>query len=157
MSEWRIIEDEAWEMLEDIAAERETRRRDDRNYKQLTKNPHFCGLVGQEVYAQETGLIPDYTIRPNGDGGQDFQDGIDVKTCTYWKDPYLKENPSRAKWPVGFALVAVKLDERKGRVVGFATVKMVKAAERIDWGYGPKLSLHGDQLISLKDWINGKR
>jgi hypothetical protein len=109
--------------------------------REQSRLAHFYGLLGEKVYSLETGL-PMYTrYEKNGDSGIDFPDGTNVKTSTYYFDPWLKVSPSELGVARRYVLVGLDVDMRRAGICGIATSIQVRAAPLRDWGNGPMHSL----------------
>lgn len=103
-----------------------------RSTRNLTNNPHFYGKVGEFIFKQEFGLDPDMSINIQGDSQDFIYKGkkIDIKTTTYWKDPFLREFSNPRKVPDIYVLVAVQtINENNGDVFG----------EIVGWCYSEEL------------------
>jgi hypothetical protein len=140
-----------WDVIVAKAEEREQQKRRFQSSKlwRGSGSTHLPGLAGEVVYALATGQKADIRLRVTGDNGIDFPDGVDVKTSTYWRDPWLKVPQTTRRWPSYFALVALDLDDKRGRVMGLITPEALQRhGELLVWNAaaGPQWSLSGDVL-----------
>ena len=117
------------------------------------------GDLGEKVYSITTGLAMNEDVIIGGVKGDDFPDGINVKTtpfidgrCNLIVEPASHDQipPSR-----GYACVAIMLDGSAvyGVILGWASNKEVTEAPMQDYGYGPKLSIHHTSLHRPLRWI----
>lgn len=121
---------------------------------------HKIGLLAETVIYLETGLLPDYSLKVQGDGGVDFNWSsrvYDIKGSRNHDDPHLKQYlssglPKGFKHPDVYILVHtpstrdnVKVPLYKGRVVGWATPKQLmresyklhrENGEKVEENYG---------------------
>ena len=111
---------------------------------------HWYGLLGEVVYSLETKQLVNFKEIDCGDSGSDFPDGYDAKAVTFWQDPWLKVPINTHKWPDnGFAVIALNIDRREGKLVGWATIDMVKSAKVKEWNpqAGPQYSIPPHELL----------
>lgn len=150
-SGWWYLKD-AWEALEKIAHEREVQKFSLRSGRQLSKwSTHLVGLVGEAVVAAQSGLDLDSRLIAAGDDGHDFTVGgktVNVKTSCYVGDPHLKVMKREKKFCDYYVLVEAEMVCRRARVVGYATIDMVKDAKVRSYGHGLVYSLTADALKS---------
>jgi len=145
---------EYWDAIYCMALARHTQKRKFRSSNLWTakENTHFYGLCGEVVVALETGLKVDRSLRINGDPGYDFVVNgctFDVKTSTFWHSPDLKEFTNKELVADEYILVALDMERRRGRVVGWVTREQLVSAHTIDYGYGPRLSISQDRFVEL--------
>lgn len=103
-----------------------------RSTRNLTDNPHFYGKIGEFIFKEEFGLDPDMSVSIAGDNYDFTYNGkkIDIKTTTYWKDPYLREFSNPRKVPDIYVLVAIQtINMNSGEVY----------AEIVGWCYSNEL------------------
>lgn len=136
-----------WAWLAAVAAERDAQKRPFATSRYWNNDSHFIGLLGELVYALETDQAPDVALRIDGDQGEDFE-RVDVKTCVYWRDPYLKHPVNAKWWPASFALVILDQEEQRGMLVGVVDAERVRQAPVRDWGHGPQYSLRGRECLN---------
>jgi len=128
-----------WDELKAIADGRDRQKSGYSSSRYWNRESHFHGLLGEQVYGASIGMEPDKTLRALGDGGIDFPD-TDVKTSTFWNDPWLKVPPTDK--PVGkYPLVALDIKGKRGYVACIFYRPEVGSAPLKDWGHGPMLSL----------------
>jgi hypothetical protein len=113
---------------------------------------HFTGICGEYCTSLETGLSMDENLLVEGDPGHDFvykDVSYDTKTANFWTEPHLKEFTNRSKWADVYILAALK-DYRWVRLVGWVTLKQLRAARLSNYGHGDMLSVTCDDLCDLK-------
>lgn len=111
---------------------------------------HWYGLLGEVVYSLETKQLVNFEEIDSGDSGSDFPDGYDTKAVTIWDDPWLKVPTKTHKWPEdGFAVIALNIDKREGKLIGWATIEMIKSAGVRVWNHdaGPQYSIPPHELL----------
>lgn len=115
------------------------------------KNSRFYGFLGEQTVSLKLGIPINKSILPNfqGDGGQDFEN-CDVKSVTYWRDPWLKleTNLIKAKY---YILVGLDLEDKRGWIPGFATNEEISNSQIKDWGYGKRFSIHYSKLSPIEE------
>ena len=134
-----------WDKLKAEADRRLQSKRSFVAHRCCISQGHFYGLLAEYVYGELTGQQVNFDLRSEGDGGCDFPD-TDVKGCTYWKDPWLKQpvdKPVRAK---NYVLVGLDIENKKGYVVGYATDEELKKARVFNWGHGDQYAIRGRDL-----------
>lgn len=144
-----------WLTIERLAQKRHNQKEAFESSRHWTKknNTHFCGLCGEVIVAIKAGLKVDRELRVNGDPGFDFnEDGTlyDVKTSTYWNSPHLKEFTDSNKRPDVYILVALDLNKKRGRVVGWVLWSQLQRAKKRDYKYGPRLSVTESEINGMK-------
>jgi hypothetical protein len=132
---------------------RETRRRD--ALSAMAANTHrwnlrhnLMGVAGEAFFSQVCGH-PWNEGGPILDGGTDFP-GVDVKASRHLHAPTLVKAPGSVKAPV-YALVAFDLDHKRGRLVGYATRRMLAEAPVTENSYGPVHTLSEAELLSADE------
>jgi hypothetical protein len=129
------------------------------DWRAAGRNPfhkNFCGDLAEAVYAITTGLSMNEEVVRGGVPGDDFRDGVNVKhseflssKCNLIVEPGLKR-PTH-----GYALVALSVrDVVRGVILGWASNEEVDAAPLVDYGYGPKPSIHHTRLHRPTRWLN---
>lgn len=86
--DWKSISDLsdtiAEEIIDETSNERENLHKYDPSGRQLTKQTHRIGLLGEFAFAKLVGIFPDISKKRNGDMGIDFEipllATVDVKT-----------------------------------------------------------------------------
>lgn len=112
-----------------------------------SKDSHYLGLLGEYIFCETFDLAMNWKVHLLGDGGTDFLD-VDVKTCTYWRRPFLKGDvKGRTETSRLVSLVILDLPTMRGKVVGVVHRTVLNAAPLVDWGYGPKPSLNARGVI----------
>lgn len=130
-----------------------------RSTRNLTNNPHFYGKIGEFIFKEEFGLNPDMSISIQGDSCDFTYKGkkIDIKTTTYWKDPYLREFSNPRKVPDIYVLVAVQTVNKNtgevfGEIVGWCYSEELLSTQLKDLGnLGKRHLLSRDELRDIKD------
>lgn len=102
------------------------------------------------MYGLDTDQSVDFEVRAGGAAGQDFADGCDVKTVTFYSDPWLKVSVNSSQWAAHYAVVALNVPKKCGRLMGHATLAMVQSASVRDWGYGPQYSIPPAKLVIFR-------
>ncbi len=132
------------------------------DWRTAGRDPHavnFRGDLGEAVYSLTTGLPMNETVQIGGIKGDDFPDGINVKhtpfispKCCLIVEPDI---PSDRKPSRGYALVALDVSDDRviGCILGWASNRMVEEAELVDYGYGPKRSIHHTALYRPHSWL----
>lgn len=108
---------------------------------------HWYGLLGEIVYGLATDQPVDFEVHAGGDGGTDFADGCDVKTVTFYSDPWLKVPIHSKHWSDRYAVVALNVPKKCAQLVGYATLAQVVKATQRNWGFGPQYSIPPRDLI----------
>jgi hypothetical protein len=143
---FRVDLSSEWETIHKIADERDAQKRNFKSSRYWNENSHFYGCLGEVAYALVVKKKFDDILKVMGDDGSDV-DGYDVKTSTYYNDPWLKHDPNSKKLPEkGFVLVGLNVKEKYAIVYGMATVDKMCFAEFVNWGNGDMLSIHFSQL-----------
>lgn len=139
-----------WERLRILAEQRYEQKDGFSSSRYWNQDSHFLGLCGELLYALATRQKIDTELRITGDGGTDFPGGVDVKTCRFETDAYLKAPVGTKRWPDIFVLCYVDKEQRRGRILGWAWSDDLWATGEIrDFGYGPTYTLHQDRLRAL--------
>jgi hypothetical protein len=118
---------------------------------------HVRGLKGEIAFADFYGLKPDLQIRPEGDGGVDFEVEwlgddvtVDVKTTTYTGNPGLLVRENAANRADRYVLAIV--DGTEVRLVGFASCDtMLDAPVTEHTGHMRNHMVRADDLRALPD------
>ena len=120
----------------------------------LHNNPHYIGALAECIFADQFGLSRNWNVRYQGDDGHDFLlNGwkIDIKACTYWRYPDLKEFPNVCQSPDIYVLAALDLNRHRGRLVGFCSAYRLFLTPPSDYrGLGLRYWISGDSLCT--DW-----
>lgn len=137
-----------------IVAAGRTRDRRKKNYQSAdyrNDDSAAVGVAGEYVYALFTDSEVDLSYKPEGDGGMDFP-GVDVKTSTFPSDPHLKLFEKDFSKPAErFVLVALCLQKRQARLVGWISKDDAKqVATRRDYGYGNVFSIGWQDLQPME-------
>jgi single-strand DNA-binding protein len=134
-----------WGRITERASERNAQKVPYASSRYWHRDTHFVGLCGEWCYAVISGQVVDERLLAEGDGGSDFGP-VDVKTTTYWREPWLREFTKTRHPPLYYALVAVDLERRRARYVGYADRELVTTAPIEDLRHGWRFVLRGDQL-----------
>lgn len=137
-----------WSVIQSIGIQRDQQKRSFRSTRDWNSDSHIVGFAGEVVFGVATGKPVDGILRIDGDDGTDVDD-VDVKTTKYWREPLLKHGvgePLRASW---VALVAMDLDAKRGRVVGVVTKNDLLSAPTMDFGYGLRHTLTGQEVAKI--------
>jgi hypothetical protein len=118
---------------------------------------HVRGLKGEIAFAEFYGLQPDLQIRPEGDGGVDFEVEwlgsdvtVDVKTTTYQENPGLLVRENAANRADRYVLAIV--DGTEVRLVGFASCDTILDAPVTEHtGHMRNHMIRADDLRALPD------
>lgn len=142
-----------WDWLHWLGGEREKQKEHYASTRNWNDEPHVIGLLGEQVYALETGQAINTALNRGGDSGIDFPDGTDVKTVTYWQDPYLKVSPDelRVGRALRYALVVVDEQAKRGALIGVASPAQVRSARLHVWKKVPMHSLHYSEIEPLPE------
>jgi len=136
------------ENIEIIANRRHAQKKGFKSSLYLNSHSHLLGYQGEAIYAIETGQKTNKNLLVNGDIGYDFADGADIKTCKYWRDPWLKHPLNQEIKAKKLVLVAFDQELYRGCVVGWATPEEILNAPIYTWteAAGPQRSLSHNQL-----------
>lgn len=143
VNEWRYFTDGEWSMFEQRAAERDAVSNRVEWTRRWSESFNLLGVVGEALFGELTGQERSDRF---GDGGEDFP-GVDVKATSHHKNPRLLRlatDPLRAEY---FALVAVNLEIKRARYVGYATREALAQAPQFEYGYGPTRTLFEEDLL----------
>ena len=149
--EWCCIDlSPDWDQLTEIGEERNDQKREFASTRQLTTNPHFDGICGEWAYGMLYGIRPNVQLLVQGDPNPDFS-GVEVKTSSYWQDPWLRMFPDDRFNAQCFVLVALNKPDRSARVWGWASPEEIQntAVEHIP-GQGFRHVLRTDQLHKME-------
>lgn len=142
-----------WDRLHGIAQERDRQKSSYATSKLLcAHSTNFIGLVGEKCLALKLGLDIDERLLAQGDGGKDFVVGAqrhDIKTTTYYNDPYLVEflPEDKLSEPSDIYFLAVVMEPvRLCRIAGWVTREKLLAADTRDFGHGPRLCIPEREL-----------
>ena len=112
---------------------------------------NFVGLIAEAAYSRISRLpwSPERKVaklREHGlrDGGLAFP-GVDVKGTLHSPPLLMRLRTDPLKAP-NFALIAVDLDGRHARYIGYATREELDAASDREFGYGPTRTLEESDL-----------
>ncbi len=119
---------------------------------------NFRGDLGEEIYAITTGQVMNEKVRLGGFKGDDFPDGINVKsTRGRDEDTCLIVTPGLVLPTLGYACVTV--DEAAypivGAVLGWATVAEILGSRQKDYGRGLRHSIHHTLLHLNRRALSG--
>ena len=141
---------EVWDFLKTHAQKRDSQKRNYKSTKNWSKySTHFIGLLSEYVFGKTYGYEVNLDLLQAGDKGFDFNTPygkIDVKGTQYYKDPILKQYPKPKHWSDRYYLVGIDVNNKKGKVFGWASRDQMMKAKKIDYGYGPQLSIHYKDL-----------
>jgi hypothetical protein len=76
-----------------------------------------------------------------------------VKATKYWRNPYLLWTEGQPLKASSYVLVAIDVEKRRGRVVGYASRSMVASARLKDFGHGPRRMLYSGELITADELL----
>ena len=149
-----------WVRLRALAEERYQQKDGFASSRYWNPDSHFVGLCGEVLYALATGERVDTRLLLEGDGGSDFRGGVDVKTCRFSRDAYLKHPVGAKRWPEVFVLCYLDKQQQAGRILGWVQAGVLKDSNEVkDFGHGPQHVLHQTQLrpiVSLnKEVVDG--
>jgi len=134
--------------LERIAEQRQ--KKDYSSTKRWAGNTDLIGVCGEKIVSIATGLPMDEAVRPEGDAGYDFVHNghsYDVKATQYDNDPHLLEFPDKDIVADVLVLVYVNVDERYGKILGWATRGQMISAPLKDLGHGAMRAIRHSTLL----------
>ena len=150
MSEW-IDFSADWEPITEIARrwhENKGGSSAQRNYVKKY-NTDFYGILGEYVVGMTMNWPVDFSVLPGSDSGWDFCiDGVtyDVK-ASHWEHPSLLEYPDKELAADIYILVHLDMDDRRGRIIGWASTEQLRSARLKDHGHGVRLSIPYRQIV----------
>jgi len=119
-----------------LAKERHELHKDHATSRPLSFDYEVVGLAGEYVFAAKYALMADWTTRPSGDSGVDFQFGdmtIDVKTARKPGNLIVEKGTSPANILV---LAGWHQNECRVDLLGWETAEAILVAPTKDFGYG---------------------
>jgi hypothetical protein len=119
-----------WDHLADLARQRDRQKEFYASTQALRKDQlwQLCGLLGEKAYSLWRGLPLNESLLAEGDGGNDFPDGTDVKAVSN-SNPDLKHPLNPKFWPrERFVLVFVVLQTKRARIMGWVPWQELKRA-----------------------------
>tara|TARA_Y100000593_G_scaffold31842_1_gene62725 strand:- start:2779 stop:3243 length:465 start_codon:yes stop_codon:yes gene_type:complete len=142
---------EIWPAIVAAGLTRDRRKKNYQSADYRNDDSAAVGVAGEYVYALFTDSKVDLSYKPEGDGGMDFP-GVDVKTSTFPSDPHLKLFEKDFSKPAErFVLVALCLQKRQARLVGWISKDDAKqVATRRDYGYGNVFSIGWQDLQPME-------
>lgn len=140
-----------WPRIVELDEERQTAKKNYKSGLHLSRySTWLVGLAAEVAISKLTGQPVDEALRPEGDKGQDFIcdfGKVDVKGTVYISDPDLVAFPNKRHEADYYQLVAVDVENKRARPVGWASTLDVHNADRHDYGHGERLRLKSEQLI----------
>ena len=134
--------------LAGISDARMEQKRGYKSTKAAHPNSHGVGMWGEHGNSLHYRVPMDETLRVNGDGGKDsIVEGRrhDAKTCTFWREPWLKHPVNADHWPDVFDFWVA--DERGVRVARWGRVPaaILRASPVFQWNskMGPQHGIPG--------------
>ncbi len=103
----------------------------------LSEGYEYIGIAGEWLLGELTGIMPDFSLRPSGDGGTD-----QVITLAFTVDVKLARKPYNLIHEVGkpfadiFILGKYHEEEKRGEALGWEWGETLKRAPTKDFGYG---------------------
>jgi hypothetical protein len=123
-----------------------------RSTRNLQSSPHFIGKLGECLVAEKLGLLVNFDVSYNGDGGKDLElNGwrLDVKSTAYWKAPELKEFPNPKNPPDVYILTAINANKMVGKICGFISSKKLLKTPVIEYrGLGLRHAIKASELCT---------
>lgn len=140
----------AWSTIERVANERNDQKRAFKSTRQYNKNPHLPGVAGEWAYGLFAGLEPNLELLIQGHPEPDFP-GVEVKTSTYYADPWLRMFTEERLRAPAYVLCALDQPNRKVRVVGWASRRDIILAPLERLGVrGIRRVLRHDELHEMR-------
>lgn len=123
--------------LNGYSKEREEVHANHESSRPLSDGYELVGIAGELELSQLTGLAPDLSIRPGGDGGRDnclyLRYSVDVKTA---RKPYNLIHEEGKQFADIFILGRYSDDTGKVELLGWEWGKTLARAPTKDFGYG---------------------
>jgi hypothetical protein len=113
---------------------------------------NLMGLCGEQVFALDTGRLLNRDVYLGGDGGADFDGGINVKATPWLPDRlvtgrmHLIENAPPKHWARFYVLTVIDEARQLGAIFGWARGRELRAAPIHDFGFGPRHAIPADDL-----------
>jgi hypothetical protein len=140
------VSDATWARLRQLADGRDALSAAARNTRAWAPDFNFLGLIGEALYGHIARLPMNETLTIR-DGGFDFP-GVDVKATPHFEEPRLLRLATDPLVAPIYFLVAIDVDERRARPVGYATRAMIERAPLVEYGHGPTRTLLESQLVT---------
>ena len=137
------------EKIEAAASKRENQKLKYKTSRQWSAEAtNLTGLKGEYAFYLCTGLPVNLQLNKHGDTGADFffeKISYDIKTTTYaGDDPALLEMAEKRLKASVYVLVGV--DGWEARIIGWASKRQMRNADRVDFGHGERLCVKLSQM-----------
>ena len=125
-------------------------KKDAPNHRIFNNDYYLVGILGEITYSMILHEKFDSTLYiKSGDSGEDFKD-TQIKATEerkLKKIPYLIEYRHKKTIAKNYVMSAVNLQKKHGFIVGWVwRFKFEKESKILDFGYGPRKTMHIDKL-----------
>ena len=144
-----------WPTIARVGAERLAQKQHYATHDPKNAQSDLIGTAGEIVWSLYSGQKCDLTLRPAGDGGEDFP-GLDVKATPYWRAAHLLHPEDARHWAEWYALVGIDCEGRRGRIFGVTRGLALRLAPVRRFGHGPQHALPYTALgppSQYLDWL----
>tara|TARA_R110000824_G_scaffold346422_1_gene533266 strand:- start:3440 stop:4192 length:753 start_codon:yes stop_codon:yes gene_type:complete len=151
LHDWReVIDLSPYEKkIKSAANKREKQKLRYKTSRQWSKEAtNLTGLKGEYAFHLCTGLPIDLGLSKHGDVGADFffeRISYDIKSTTHsGDDPALLEMSDKRL--TASVYVLVRINGWEAKIIGWASRKQIRAANRVDFGYGERLCVKQSEM-----------
>jgi hypothetical protein len=129
-----------------IAYQRSSQKEKYKTSNPMSDNYEVVGVLGEIVYQIQTNEMFDYRLLVNGDDGDDFNFGVNVKSSEEHKAKHLIEYLDK-KIPKIYVFVKINLEKKYGYIYGWIFgFEFERDHKIIDFGYGKRKSIVLEKL-----------
>jgi hypothetical protein len=121
-----------------VANQRHEQKKNYSSSNPMSSNYELVGILGELVYQTTIGESFDHRLLVCGDNGDDFSNGVQVKTSEEFKAKHLIEYlDKKEKLPKTYVFVKVNLEKKYGYIYSWISGDDFKEKHQVyNFGYG---------------------